>query len=407
MSERRRILMLITQLGYGGAETSFIRLANFLAQSMDVTVALFTADYGSDKHYAAGHEPLDASVVLLDAHTRQNHLLRWLRRIWRLRALKKQHDATISFLSGPNLVNVLAGDNQRSIVSLRGSRMFDPLSSPIRRRIFQYLMDPIIYALAARIVPVSDGLKHEIRQVSLAKTLDKVRVISPFVESAAMQPRLSELAPEVYRSLQGQPVIVSAGRLSVEKGFQHLIRVVAALAKTQVGTKLLLVGDGPMMQELQALCDAHGLAMNDMTAGVSSVIFAGYQKNVLPLMALGRVYVMASATEGFPSVLLEAMAAGVPVVAADTPWGVRSILRASPAETAEPYPTTRATAADFGTLMPRIDAPEYEAIWVDALREALNNPRTPNAATAKRPYDFDLATVGEKWKRLLTEFEAR
>ncbi len=407
MSERRRILMLITQLGYGGAETSFIRLANFLAQSMDVTVALFTADYGSEKKYTVGHEPLNASVVLLDAPSRQTHVLRWLRRIWRLRALKQQHDVTISFLSGPNLVNVLAGDNQRSVVSLRGSRMFDPAASRHQRLLFQYLLDPIIYALAARIVPVSDGLSYEIRQVATRKTLDKVRVISPFIESATIAPRLNEEPPEMFRLLRGQPVIVAAGRLSVEKGFQHLIRVVAALSKTQAGVKLLLLGDGPMMPQLRALCDHYGIAMDDMAVGTSSVIFAGYQKNVLPLMALGRVYAMASSTEGFPSVLLEAMAAGVPVVAADTPWGVRSILRAQVADSAAPYPTTQPTNVEYGMLMPRIDMAEYEALWVDTLAQTLTQMQPISAEITKRPYDFDLARVGEKWKHLLTEFEPR
>jgi glycosyltransferase involved in cell wall biosynthesis len=406
MSARRRILMLTTQLGYGGAETSFIRLANFLAQSMDVTVALFTADYGDGKQYSAGHEPLNAPVVLLDAPQRQIHGLRWLRRIRQLRALKKNRAATISFLSGPNLVNVLAGNNARTIVSLRGSRVYDPTASRRQRLLFQFLLDPIIYAFAARVVPVSDGLKHEVQRVATAKSLDKIRVISPFVEHAAMQRRLLEEPPELYRALQGQPVIVAAGRLSVEKGFQHLIRVVAVLAQTQPGIKLLLIGDGPMMANLRTLCAEYGLAMDDMTQGVSAVIFTGYQKNVLPLMALGGVYAMASATEGFPSVLLEAMAAGVTIMAADTPWGVRSILCASTPDTAEPYPTGRATMADYGTLMPRIDALEYEAIWVEALRDALAKPPVLSSATARRPYDFDLAVVGEKWKALLVEFEA-
>jgi len=406
MSARRRILMLTTQLGYGGAETSFIRLANFLAQSMDVTVALFTTDYGDKKKYAAGHEPLNAPVVLLDAPQRQIHVLRWLRRIRQLHALKKNHGATISFLSGPNLVNVLAGNNACTIVSLRGSRVYDPTASRRQRLLFQFLLDPIIFALAARIVPVSDGLKHEVRRGATAKSFDKIRVISPFIEHAAMQARLLEKPPEPYRALQGQPLIVAAGRLSVEKGFQHLIRVASVLAQTQSGIKLLLIGDGPMMADLRTLCAAHGLAMDDMTAGVSAVIFTGYQKNVLPLMALGGVYAMASATEGFPSVLLEAMAAGVPIIAADTPWGVRSILCKTTPDSAAPYPTTRPTKADYGTLMPRIDALEYEEVWVQALREALANPAAQNAGTQQRPYNYDLAVVGEKWKALLAEFEA-
>ncbi len=405
MSKRPRILMLTAHLGYGGAETSFIRLANFLAQSMEVTVALFTADYGNAKNYAVGHEPLNAPIVLLDTPKAKNQLLRWVCRIRRMRTLKQKHDATISFLSGPNLVNVLAGSNRKTIVSLRGSRMYDPAAPKFQRLIFQYLFDPIIFALAARIVPVSEGLTNEIRRVARTKTLEKVRVISPFIETASLQTRLGEAVPKISAPLKGQPVIVAAGRLSVEKGFQHLIRIVAQLAKFEPGVKLLLLGDGPMLPQLRALCAAHGIAMDDVTPGTSAVIFAGYQKNILPLIALGRVYAMSSATEGFPNVLLEAMAAGVPVVAADTPWGVRTILCNAAPVSSEPYPTHTATQADFGTLMPRIDAPEYKEIWVNTLRGALATPQPQNAATAQRAYDYDLAKIGEQWKHLLQHFE--
>jgi glycosyltransferase involved in cell wall biosynthesis len=405
MSKRPRILMLTTQLGYGGAETSFIRLANFLAQSMEVTVALFTADYGHGARYAQGHEPLHAPIVLLDAASPQPRLLRWARRIGRMRALKRQHDVTISFLPGSNLVNVLAGHNRHSVISLRGSRKFDPVSAPWQRRLFQYMLDPMMYALAARIVPVSHGLTHEIRASGLPKVIDKVRVISPFIERATIAARLKEPPPEVFAALRGQPVIVAAGRLSVEKGFHHLIRVVAAVAKAQAGVKLLLIGDGPMLGALRGQCASLGLAVDNHEAGVSAVIFAGYQQDVLPLMKLGCIYAMSSATEGFPNVLLEAMAVGLPVIAADTPWGVRSILCATPSETAEPYPTQTATVAEFGTLMPRIDRPEYESIWCEALGAALATPPAISTATAQRPYDFDLAVVGEKWKTLLAECE--
>ena len=224
-----KILLLTTQLGYGGAETSFIRLANYLSQSHNVTVALFTADYGAGA-YAAGHETLHAPVILLDDTTPRSRPRRWWRRLQRLRQLKREHAVTISFLSGPNLLNAISGN--RAIISLRGSRHYDPVAPRGQQFLFRYLFDPIMFHLAARIVPVSAGLSHEILAAAGASALAKIRVISPFIETETIPARLREPAPEPYQTLRDQKVIVAVGRLSIEKGFQHLIRVFAALAKS-------------------------------------------------------------------------------------------------------------------------------------------------------------------------------
>lgn len=389
---KRRVLMLATQLGYGGAETSFIRLANALAETHEITVALFTPTYGGTV-YAQGHETLNARIVLLDeaGHSR---LTRWWNRIQKLRALKLQHDLCISFLSGPNLVNALSGRGARSIISLRGSRHFDPVAPRAQNLLFRYLLDPLIYARVGRIVPVSPGLALEVGQVQRRK----VRVIPPFLELATIRGKLAAPAPEAFAALKGQPVIVSVGRLSIEKGFQHLIRIFHTISQQRPGAKLLLVGDGPMREALRAQCSALGLALDDVSQGSSSVIFTGYQQNVLAFMALGKVYALTSATEGFPSVLLEAMIAGLPVLAADTPWGAHFILTGT-AQTI-PYPTSTPTRTECGTLMPRIDDAAFAQCWESALQEAFDAPR---AGTCSRPEDFTREKVVAQWLQLIEE----
>ncbi len=404
MSLRPRILMLTTQLGYGGAETSFIRLANMLAQSMDVTVTLFTSDYGAGG-YTKGHEPLNAAVVLLDAPQPCGRFMRWLRRLRALRALKATHDVAISFLSGPNVLNAVAGYPARTVISLRGSRRYDPVSPTLRRLVFQHLLDPIAFALAARIVPVSAGLIHEILGGTWVR--HKVVTIPPFIRRNDLQQALAQPLPQPYQTLKGQKVIVAVGRLSVEKGFHHLIHVFNLMRISQTDIKLLLIGDGPMLPALRSLCDTLGLPMDDMRPDIASVLFAGYQKNVMPLMALGSVYALSSATEGFPSVLLEAMAAGVPVVAADTPWGARSILRDEDPANRNPYPTSQPMPAAFGTLMPRIDLPRHHAAWVEVLTEHLCRSRTANSNMQQRVDDFELAKIGQQWRALIEAMGAR
>lgn len=392
--------MLTTQLGYGGAETSFIRLANALAETMDVTVAVFTPTYGGSD-YAAGHAPLQVPLRVLDAAQRSGFSHRWGGRLRQLRALKQQHDVTISFLSGPNMLNIAAGYPARTMVSLRGSRRYDPVAPRWQRWLFQWIIDPVVFRVAARIVPISPGLAEEIRSVAGAGALRKTVVIPPFIDEEAMRAKAAQPLPEPYAMLRGQKLVVAVGRLSVEKGFQHLIRVFATLTRQHPDAKLLLVGDGPMQAALRAICRAHGLAMDDLQPGVASVIFTRYQENVLPFMALARVYAMSSATEGFGNVVLEAMVAGVPVVAADTPWGARAILREDGQDSAEAYPTQEATAVAYGTLMPRIDRPEYHDIWVRTLSAHLDRPPASNPAIAGCLQRYAKDHVVEQWRQLL------
>jgi glycosyltransferase involved in cell wall biosynthesis len=396
-----KILLVIPQLGYGGAETSLIRLANALGTRHEVTVACFTAGYGLTS-YAAGHAPLNVSPVILDDAVPRHQLSRWWRRFRRLRQLKAANDATISFLSGPNLLNIACGYWRRSIVSVRGSRRYDPLQPYHNRFLFTYLIDPIIYAAAARIVPVSPGLIHEIRALPWRKVAHKCVVIPPFFTPRTDTACEPEPAPPLLAALAGQPVLCVAGRLSVEKGVLPLLRVFRSLAHEAPGAKLLLLGDGPARGAIEAYCAEANLPLNDPAPGVTSVLLVGYQPNPAPWLALARALVLPSLTEGCPNGVLEALAAGLPVIANDAPWGARAILYPAIAETVNPYPTTAPRVTPLGTLLPRIDDAANDAIWVTTLREYLEHPRTPDAAaltaTLKR---YCQARAVEDWEGLV------
>ncbi len=404
---RQRVLMLTTQLGYGGAETSFVRLANLFAEKFQVTVALLTREYGS-VHYSKGGLTLtpNCQVVILDTVPDASRLRRWWTRWVGLRRLKREHDITISFLSGPNILNVLAGRTSGTVVSLRGSRVYDTVMSPWMRRLFQYVLDPITLNLAARIVPISLGLTNEVVRYGGPWTRSKVRVIPPFVLADEMFRRAQIDAPDRFRALKGQPVVVAVGRLSVEKGFHHLIRVFADLSDLVPGAKLLLIGDGPMMETLRSICSEEGLAVDDPSPGRTAVLFAGYQEEPVSLMALSRVLAMTSATEGFGNVMVEALAAGLPVVAADTPWGARAVLSERPPSTQEPYPTLAPTVSDFGILMPRVDLPEHHDDWVKTLQSILRDPEWARELTDRgqeRVRHFDISRIGSEWWTLIDE----
>jgi glycosyltransferase involved in cell wall biosynthesis len=104
-------------------------------------------------------------------------------------------------------------------------------------------------------------------------------------------------------------VIGSVGRLSKEKGYTYLLQATPAVLAQRPDVKFLLVGDGELRDDLQQQAAQLGVA--------SSVIFAGVRQDVAPFYGIMDLFVLPSLWEGLPTVILESMAAGVPVVATD------------------------------------------------------------------------------------------
>ncbi|MCC7359646.1 MAG: glycosyltransferase family 4 protein [Anaerolineales bacterium] len=115
---------------------------------------------------------------------------------------------------------------------------------------------------------------------------------------------------EVRRSLglpAAGPVIGSVGRLSEQKGYAGLLAAAPAVLRGRPAARLVLVGDGPLEAALRAQAAALGVT--------DQVVFAGSRPDVERVLSVFDVFVSASLFEGLPTVVLESMAAGVPVVA--------------------------------------------------------------------------------------------
>lgn len=113
-------------------------------------------------------------------------------------------------------------------------------------------------------------------------------------------------------------VIGAAGRLSPEKGFDILIEACRCLASDdRQDFGMILFGDGPLRERLQVQIDTAGLS--------DRVVLAGFTNSLDHYMRHFDVFVQSSHTEGLPNVLLEAAAAGIPVVATDV-GGTRELV---------------------------------------------------------------------------------
>jgi glycosyltransferase involved in cell wall biosynthesis len=105
----------------------------------------------------------------------------------------------------------------------------------------------------------------------------------------------------------GTKIIGTVGRLVEQKGHKYLLDAFKVMEDGFPDMKLLIVGDGPLMKTLKEQVSNLGLE--------GKVIFTGLRTDISELLAIMNIFVLPSITEGLPLVLLEAMAAGKPVVA--------------------------------------------------------------------------------------------
>ncbi len=187
-------------------------------------------------------------------------------------------------------------------------------------------------------------------------------------------------APPV--SAQTAPIIVAAGRLTRQKGFDLLIAAFARIAGQAPAWRLRIYGSGPEKARLQAQID--GLSLSDR------VTLMGRSKRLDEAMAEGSLFALSSRFEGFGMVLVEAMAAGLAVVSFDCPHGPADIV----------------SDGEDGLLVPPEDVGGLAAALL-ALAGDPERRRRIARAGLETARGYDLAAVGPRVETLLAALTGR
>lgn len=133
------------------------------------------------------------------------------------------------------------------------------------------------------------------------------------LKALAVQANASAQAPA------GAPALLSVGRLMPQKGYDLLIRAMPAVLRQHPGAQLTIIGEGSERAHLERLIVEHALG--------SQVSLPGFIANPYPLMKRCSLFVSSSRYEGFPNVVLEALALGRPVVATDCAGGTSEMIK--------------------------------------------------------------------------------
>jgi len=217
-------------------------------------------------------------------------------------------DVVLSTMTGTNLLTAIAhfAAGSPGRLALREAVSLHNTPSAITR----WLMS-VLYRRADVLLAVSAGVAQDLKDLVGRGALVH-RVPNPIDEQ-----RVRAAAAAGPSHAPQEPYVVSVGRLAPQKDQSTLIRAYAAsgLRRTH---RLAFVGDGDDRATLLALARELGLE--------ARVDFLGALSNPYPVLARAALLVLSSRWEGWPNVLLEALALGVPVVATDCPSGPREIL---------------------------------------------------------------------------------
>ena len=210
----------------------------------------------------------------------------------------------------------LAGVSTRIIVSEHNTLSLEAARIPQMSVRFTPLAARLFYPWADEIVAVSQGVATDLAQVTRLPA-DRIQVIY----NPVIVPELLTLAKEPVDHAWFQPgeppVILGIGRLHPQKDFPTLIHAFAQARQVR-SARLMILGDGPERERLTALIEEMGLA-DDIT-------LLGFVQNPYAYMAKASAFVLSSLYEGLPTVLIEAMAVGIPVISTNCKSGPTEIL---------------------------------------------------------------------------------
>jgi glycosyltransferase involved in cell wall biosynthesis len=164
-------------------------------------------------------------------------------------------------------------------------------------------------------VAVSNGIADEL--INLGLPPSKVSTIFNAVIGEDFEARANMPVDHRWLVNKDRPVFVTAGRLVEMKDHRTLLRAFAIHLERRP-SRLIVMGAGPMLAELQTLANTLGITEH--------VAFEGFVANPLPFMSAADAFVLSSRAEGFGNVLVEALGCGTPVISTDCPHGPSDIL---------------------------------------------------------------------------------
>ena len=361
----KRVALYLPSLRGGGAERVMLGIATGLADrgmSIDLVLVRAEGEY-------LNQVPEGVRLIDLNSHRTATSFLKlagYLRR--------ERPDALLTTLAHANVValitKLLFGRRLRIIVRIENTftEVFD--NATIKQRQTLRVLKRLLPS-ADGIVAVSQGVADDLRAIVPAASHKVTAIPNPVVWPDHPQ-KARESVDHPWFNDEPTPVILSAGRLTTVKDHATLLRAFAETLRSRPA-RLVILGVGPERENL--------LEMAERLEVSQYVDLPGFKINPFAYMSRAKVFVLSSLYEGFPNVLVQAMACGTPVVSTDCRSGPREILQ----------------DGKWGPLVPVSDWRRMSR----AILETLDNP-IPSDSLISRASDYSAEASVDRYLQVLT-----
>lgn len=283
-----RVLQVVDSLDPGGAERHVVDLAAELSRrGHDVAVASSVGGVLAAELEQHGIPLLPLMPALVKRRASPAYAVR-------LRELAGRYDVVHAHMYASSVAAAQATAAQPTALIVT-EHTEAPWRSHEARRISRR-----VYRRAQRLLAVSSVIGDMLcRHDGVPRS--RVRVVPPAITPGSAPP-----APRPP-SWQGRPVIGRVCRLQPEKGVDVFLQAAARVREQHAQARFVVIGDGPLRSELEALAGEPGLA--------GTVELLGFRPDARELIGALDVLAVSSRSDGTPLVVFEALSAGVPVVA--------------------------------------------------------------------------------------------
>ena len=356
----RKILILIPRMGGGGAERVVSIVANSLSEQNSVQITTLVSN---ESFYE-----LKNTVKLTSAQYRINRS----NKITRLGSMGKNLVASIFFTRKtireyrPDIVfSILEEMDIVTYIATRGLKGFKWICSerndPTRR-------NKNVQRILEKIYQKCDMLVCQSKTVAAYYSMLENKCVIPNPVDLDNYPaRVGEAVP---------PKIVAVGRLAPQKNIEMLIEAFSLIEKKYPNVTVTVYGEGPEREKLE-----NQIAMLKLE---NKIFLPGANRNVLETIRDAAIFAFPTNFEGFPNVLVEAIAMGIPVVSTNFATGVAKEI----------------VDENVGLVVPCCDTKAF-AEAMDALLSSPEKRKQIRYMSRKAIEPFAVEKVIDKWKRLI------
>ena len=379
----KKISFLIYSLGSGGAERIVSYLLKYFSQKYEIYLVLMNDTIFYEI-------PENVKVFFLEKSKPYESGFKKFLKIpylglkYRNFLIRKKIDISISFMNRPNYINIfskLIRSNTRTIISERITSLKEYSGYSFRNLLSKSLIK-ILYRFSDYIIPNSKGIANDLINY-FSVNLEKVKVIYNFVVNDNIAKQINKRNDLKKKNF----IFVNIGRLEPQKNHYLLLEAIHKLKSMDI--KLIIIGEGPLKKYLKEQIKI--LKLED------KVELLGRQKNPYKFLANADCFVFSSKYEGFPNVILEALACGLPVISTDCRSGPREILAP---DTDFRYETKDIEFAKYGALVPVEDVEKMaEAMKIIYENKELRDKYKQKAIN--RAKDFDVKKIIKQWEEII------